>query len=273
VETLCLVNGQRTGLDPTDRGLAYGDGLFETMAAYDGEIRWLDWHLERLEEGCRRLAMPTPERSTIVDEVVSNCPTDGRAVMKLIVTRGLGARGYRPPQTPQLTRVLSVSAWPDYPDAYYHTGIRMQTCALRLAESPLLAGIKHLCRLEQVLAHLELDPKHVQQGLLLDTSGRVIGGTSSNVFIVDGQELITPAITHAGIKGVMRRVVLAAAAEIGVRATERELHLADVLAADELFVTNAVFGIWPVRALDEQNFALGPVTMRLKRHIGGDRVA
>jgi 4-amino-4-deoxychorismate lyase len=263
VNTLWLVNGHSTGVDPADRGLAYGDGVFETMAADAGVIRWFDLHLDRLEEGCRRLEIPAPSRSLLAYEVGACCPKKGRAVVKLIVTRGPGTRGYLPPEPAAPTRVLSISSWPDYPVSHYHLGISARVCQLRLGENPALAGIKHLCRLEQVLAQLELRGHAVQQGLLLDTSGRVVGGTSSNLFVVQDGELTTPALTRCGIKGVMRRAVLETARTLGLRAAERDLTLADVLRADEVFVTNALFGIWPVTDIDGQKFVFGPRTRQL----------
>ena len=268
VNTIWLVNGQSTGIDPADRGLAYGDGLFETMAANDGRIRWLDLHLDRLEEGCRRLEIPAPSRSLLTREIETVCPRKGRVVVKLIVTRGPGTRGYPPPESPAPTRVLAISQWPDYPDSRYRDGISMRTCRLRLGENPALAGIKHLCRLEQVLAQLELRGQPVQQGLMLDASGTVAQGTSSNVFIVAGGELVTPSLTRCGIKGVMRRVVLEASRALAIRAEEREIVPAEVLGADEVFVTNALFGIWPVTELDGRRFAVGPTTERLLAHLG-----
>ena len=268
VNTIWLVNGQSTGIDPADRGLAYGDGLFETMAANDGRIRWLDLHLDRLEEGCRRLEIPAPSRSLLTREIETVCPRKGRVVVKLIVTRGPGTRGYPPPESPAPTRVLAISQWPDYPDSRYRDGISMRTCSLRLGENPALAGIKHLCRLEQVLAQLELRGQPVQQGLMLDASGTVAQGTSSNVFIVVGGELVTPSLTRCGIKGVMRRVVLEASRALAIRAEEREIVPAEVLGADEVFMTNALFGIWPVTELDGRRFAVGPTTERLLAHLG-----
>jgi 4-amino-4-deoxychorismate lyase len=271
VNTLWLVNGQATGVDPADRGLAYGDGLFETMAASEGRIRWLDLHLDRLEEGCRRLEIPAPSRSLIAREIDACCPRKGRAVVKLIVTRGSGARGYPPPEPATPTRVLAISQWPDYPDSYYRNGVGMRTCALRLGENPALAGIKHLCRLEQVLApgaQLELRGQAVQQGLMLDASGGVAQGTNSNVFIVSGGELVTPSLTRCGIKGVMRRVILETARRLDIRADERDVVPAELLGADEVFVTNALFGIWPVTELDGRRFAVGPSTQRLMRELG-----
>jgi 4-amino-4-deoxychorismate lyase len=267
VNTIWLVNGQPVGVDPADRGLAYGDGLFETMAAADGRIRWLDLHLDRLEEGCRRLEFPAPARSLLADEIDAHCPQRGRAVVKLIVTRGAGARGYLPPEPSVPTRVLAVSDWPDFPPAYYD-GIKMRTCRLRLGENPALAGLKHLCRLEQVLAQLELRGQEVQQGLILDASGHAAGGTSSNLFVVSGGKLATPSLARCGIKGVMRRAVLEAARALGIGTDERDIAAAEVHAAEELFVTNALFGLWPVTELDGRRFAFGPLTKRLMTHIG-----
>lgn len=268
MKTLCLVNGQPTGLDPADRGLAYGDGLFETMAASEGSIARLELHFDRLEEGCRRLEIPAPSRSVLEQEIRAHCPRGGRAVVKLIVTRGAGARGYLPPESAVATRVLAISAWPDYPERYYRQGISVHVCKLRLGESPALAGIKHLCRLEQVLAQLELRGHTVQQGLLLDASDNVVGGTSSNLFAVTGSELATPSLMRCGIKGVMRRAVLDATRALGLRTAERDLTLPQILAADELFMTNALFGIWPVAEIDGQRFAIGPTTQRLMQHFG-----
>jgi 4-amino-4-deoxychorismate lyase len=193
VEPLWLVNGRPGGVDPSDRGLAYGDGLFETMGAVNGTIRRLDYHLERLAEGCARLAMPPLDERTIRDEIRAHCPRSGRAVVKLIVTRGPGARGYGPPARSEPTRILSISAWPNHPAENYSAGIRVKVCELRLAEAPRLAGMKHLCRLEQVLAELELG-RSAQQGLLLDASGRVVGGTRCNLFAVRDGRLLTPAL-------------------------------------------------------------------------------
>jgi 4-amino-4-deoxychorismate lyase len=268
VNTRWLVNGQQTGVDPADRGLAYGDGLFETMAANDGRIRWLDLHLDRLEDGCRRLEIPAPSRSLLAQEIDTLCPRKGRAVVKLIVTRGPGARGYSPPEPATPTRLLAVSQWPDYPEQHYRDGIRMRTCRLRLGENPALGGIKHLCRLEHVLAQLELRGHAVQQGLLLDASGHVVGGTTSNVFIVGGAQLSTPSLVRCGIKGVMRRAILEASRSLGIRAEERDIVPAELLGADEVFVTNALFGIWPVTDLDGRHFAVGPMTARFMAELG-----
>lgn len=268
METLWLVNGRRTGVDPADRGLAYGDGLFETMGAADGRIRWLEQHLERLAAGCRRLAITPPDADALRAEIAAHCPRSGRFVVKLIVTRGSGERGYQPPAAPKTTRILGISDWPAYPPTNYSRGIRVRVCAVRIGVSPALAGLKHLCRLEQVLAALELREHDVEQGLLLDTDEHVVGGSSSNVFAVRGRELVTPAVTRNGVAGVMRRVVLESADQAGLTPREAELGLHDLQTADELFMANSLFGIWPVAQLDGRAFSPGAATRRLMRHLG-----
>jgi 4-amino-4-deoxychorismate lyase len=267
LETLWLVNGRHAGIDPADRGLAYGDGLFETMAAIDGRLRWLDYHLERLADGCLRLAIPPIDSSVLLAEIEAHCPKAGRAIVKLIVTRGPGARGYPPPDQSQPTRILGISSWQPYPRRHYTDGIRVGVCAMRLGESPALAGLKHLCRLEQVLAEVELRGRDVEQGLLLDTRGYVVGGTSTNVFAVRGGDLLTPAVTRNGVAGVMRRVVLEGAREAGLKPLETAMTLEDIKDADELFMTNALVGIWPVGRLDERAYVVGPATRRLMRQL------
>ena len=268
VETLWLVNGRATGLDPADRGLAYGDGLFETMAAKDGRIRWLDYHLQRLEHGCQRLGIAPVDWHEIRREIGSHCPQNGRYVVKLIITRGSGARGYRQPESAQPTRILSISSWPNYSTADYTDGIELRTLQFRLGESPALAGLKHLCRLEQVLAQFELRKSGAREGLLLDTSGYVVGGIGSNLFAILGSELTTPQLTRCGVKGVMRRVILESATRIELTAVERDVTPAVLQQADELFMTNALFGIWPVAKLDQHVFKRGGKTLQLMQLLG-----
>jgi 4-amino-4-deoxychorismate lyase len=268
VKTLWLVNGKPTGVDPADRGLAYGDGLFETMAADSGRVRWLEYHLDRLEHGCGSLLLAPPSRALLRDDVAAACPLTGRAALKLILTRGPAARGYAPPEPPPTpTRILGISPWPAYPDDRYTAGIRVQTCHLRLAEGGALAGLKHLNRLEQVLAAHELRGSDAAQGLLRDASGRVIGGTSSNLFVVRRGELVTPLLTRCGVRGVMRRIVMETALALGIATSEQDLELEDIWAADELFMTNAIFGIWPVARIDARSFTVGALTRRLMREL------
>jgi 4-amino-4-deoxychorismate lyase len=268
VNRISIVDARAGGrIDPADRGLAYGDGLFETMACRGGRIRWLEHHLDRLLLGCGRLAIPAPDRGALRRELEARCPAKD-AVVKLIVTRGIGARGYRVPEPAEPALILSINPWPALPAAHYTRGISVRTCTLRLGENPQLAGLKHLCRLEQVLAQMEIDGTSAQEGLVRSSSGYVVGGIACNVFGVRGRRLVTPRISRCGVSGVMRRVVLEHAAQVGIEAVESDLVPADLYASDELFVTNAVIGLKPVAQLDGQGFPVGPVTRELMQRVG-----
>ncbi len=262
-----LVNGEATGLDPSDRGLAYGDGLFETMAACNGQVQRLELHMQRLAKGCRRLQIPL-DVTAIEREVLSLCPPQGRYVIKLIVTRGTGLRGYRIPQPQIPTTIIGISDWPDHPLSHYTQGVRVATLDVRLGRNPALAGMKHLCRLEQVLAWQALSEKDAEEGLLLDEQGLVVSGVACNLFMVRDGGLLTPDLSHSGVCGVMRRAVLERAARLGIRTTTAELHPVDLQRADEIFLTNAVFGIWPVRQLDTQTIRIGDLARTLMRELG-----
>jgi len=243
-----LVNGSETaGIAADDRGLQYGDGLFETMAATGGRIRHLALHLARLEEGCRRLRIPMPSAGLIEDECERVLEGLGTGTVKLTITRGPGPRGYRPPAVPSVTRIVVSSAARPRGDALAPLVIRL--CDTRLGLNPLLAGLKHLNRLEQVMACSEWNDPGIGEGLMLSTDGRLISATAANVFMVEAGRLVTPAIRDCGVAGIMRQVVLAAASDSGLPAAVEDVHPDRLATADEVFVTNAVVGIRPVMEL------------------------
>jgi 4-amino-4-deoxychorismate lyase len=243
-----LVNGREGGsIDPFDRGLAYGDGLFETIAVVDGRPRFLEWHFERLASGARALGFPAPELDSLRTEIAT-VAGEPRCVVKLILTRGAGERGYRPPRKPEPTRIVAGSPWPAAKDSA-GAGARLGWCATRLGRNPALAGIKHLNRLEQVLARSEWDDDAMDEGLMLDEVGQVIGGTQANLFARVGSGWVTPRLDGCGVAGVMRRAYRHWLAGEGVPVAERALAVAEVESASALVLTNALIGARPVRAL------------------------
>jgi 4-amino-4-deoxychorismate lyase len=262
-----LVNGSETaGIAADDRGLQYGDGLFETMAATGGRIPLLPLHLARLEEGCRRLGIPMPSAGLIESECERVLEGLGTGTVKLTITRGPGPRGYRPPAEPSVTRIVASSAARPRGDALVPLVVRL--CDTRLGLNPLLAGLKHLNRLEQVMACSEWDDPEIGEGLMLSTDGRLISATAANVFLVEAGRVVTPAIRDCGVAGVMRQVVLAAAEDGGQLAAIEDLHPERLVAADEVFVTNAVVGIRPVQELvGVRRWATGAVTRALMDRI------
>ena len=248
-------------LDPRDRGLQYGDGLFETMAVRDGRIPWLAYHLRRLEAGCERLRIAAPAAGPLREEIGACAAGQSRAIIKLIVTRGVGGRGYRPDPHARGRHFVLRYPWPAHAQRRAREGVRLRVCRTRLAINPALAGLKHLNRLEQVLARMEWhDEERFQEGLMLDCQERVIEGTMTNLFIVRGGALLTPDLSTSGVAGVMREIILELAAQRALFCRETVLRLPDIGQAEEVFVCNSVVGIWPVVALNQWQYPFGPVT-------------
>lgn len=261
----CWIDGQPAeGLPITDRGLHYGDGLFETMAVKGGRIARLGMHLERLREGCARLRMPALDDMLLNRELESAARGQTKAVLKLMVTRGSG-RGYRPPVDISPSRVLLRYPWPDYPLEWSEQGIELRVCHTRLSVNPLLAGLKHMNRLEQVMARAEWSDGP-QEGLMLDTEDRVIEGTMTNLFASPAPgQLLTPELGQSGVAGVMRRHIIEQAGQMGVRIEAREISLVELMDQQELFMCNSIIGIWPVRRIDARSYGIGPMARLAQR--------
>ncbi|MEJ6593510.1 MAG: aminodeoxychorismate lyase [SAR86 cluster bacterium] len=255
-----LINGlSGDSILAADRGLAYGDGVFETVRVVNGRPILLELHLARLNRGCKRLGLDL-DSQCLQDEVQALCTgsNPGDQILKIIVTRGIGGRGYRSDNIQQANRYISINAYV-FDAQMSQTGCALHLCETTLARQPLLAGIKHLNRLEQVLAAAEL-PADYQEGLMRDTRGHMIEGIRSNLFIVTAGALITPDLSNSGVCGVMRELICQLL-PVQIKA----LDLGAVLAAEEVFVCNSVFGIYPVTRIDAAGqplatFPVGRVT-------------
>lgn len=254
------------GISVADRGLQYGDGLFETIAVTGGGSPCLwDRHMQRLQTGCRRLGIACPPPEQLLSDCLRETAGRKRGVLKLLLTRGAGGRGYRPPAAAEPTCIVAFHAWPDYPSRWWRDGIRLRFCSTPLGENPVLAGIKHLNRLEQVLAQAEWNDPEIAEGLMSDTGGRVVEGTMSNLFLVRDETLLTPDLSRCGVAGVMRGLVLDLAREQGIYLAERAIVPADLETADALFVTNSLIGLWPVRELERRHYTVDAIPVRLRR--------
>lgn len=261
-----LINGERGhSVDVSDRGFQYGDGVFETFAVCKGKPLFFQRHINRLLRGCTALRIPPPDPAILASEARQLASTADSAVLKLMVTRGSGGRGYRQPNPISPTRVFGLHPFPVYPSDYQTDGVVLRFCEQRLASNPILAGIKHMNRLEQILARAEWADDAIQEGLMLDYEGHVIEGTMSNLFVVKDGVLLTPDLSRCGIKGILREMVINSAADHDIGVEETQLDQASVLGADEVFVTNSVIGVWPVKQLDEQCFKVGRITRRMQQ--------
>ncbi len=261
--TTRIYSGERRtdALDPLDRGLAYGDGVFETILIHHGAPVWWNAHLLRLLRGCAALGIASPDPEFLraqTDALIVGCT---RGVLKLIVTRGVGERGYAPPQHAAQTIVLTLSDVATQSPAA--DGLVLRWCATPLAIQPRLAGIKHLNRLEQVIARAEWNDAAIHEGLQCDTSGRVVGATSANLFVLRDGRWLTPPVDHCGIAGICRAWVL----EHVVGSAETVLTRADVESADAIVLCNAVRGILAVAVLGAQHWPPHPQTIALQKRL------
>lgn len=242
-----LVNGASgNNINAGDRGLAYGDGVFRTLRMR--AARPLGWERQyaKLQHDCSALSIPCPSEQLLYGELQQLGEAQPDGVAKIIITRGISARGYAPPARPETTRILSVTPYAGYPAGYSTQGVRVHICKVRLGHQPALAGIKHLNRLENVLAAGEWQDQDVPEGLLSDIAGNVICGTRSNLFMVRDGVLCTPGLTRCGVAGVQRDRVMEWGRQHGVTCKVADLGMEEVQSADEIFLVNSVFGLWPV---------------------------
>lgn len=267
---MILVNGAAGApLPATDRGLAYGDGVFRTFAIRNGLAQHWPRHYDKLRRDCTALDLVCPESAVFERDIAALSTAVSDCAVKVMVTRGSGERGYRVPIDAVPTRIVISSPLPRYPAEYQRDGVRVRRCSLKLSRQPALAGVKHLNRLENVLARSEWNDPAIAEGLLCDSEGKLIGGTMSNVFIVERGMLVTPDLSGCGIEGVTRDRVIDAAAASGIGCRVEPVDWVRLRAADEVFLVNSLIGLWRVREIDGEECAAGPVATGLRALLDG----
>ena len=265
---MMLVNGMQTdAVSARDRGLTYGDGVFRTFPLRAGKPLLWRRQFAKLAHDCRVLKIDCPAPAVLERDLALIAATESACVVKIIVTRGNGARGYAMPVPSTPTRIISASPLPECPTGFCEEGVRVHLCRTRLALQPALAGIKHLNRLENVLARSEWDDPEFAEGLMCDTDDNVICGTMSNLFIVKDGALHTPQLNRCGVAGVMRDLVIELAGEHAIALKVAVIGIDELLAADELFVVNSVIGLWPVAALDRRVWKAGSLSAKFRHWI------
>ena len=244
-----LINGESDQqIDVADRGLNYGDGVFETIQIRNGVALLWQQHLARMRHGAARLKIPFNDTTAALffsDFAVLVNQFSGTGVLKLVLTRGNAERGYKIVDNP-VTRITTLSSMPDLADLQCD-GVSVLLCQTQLARQPLLAGIKHLNRLEQVMARSEWSHNGITEGIVCDTDGFVIEGCMSNLFWIKGNTLFTPTLSHSGVRGVIRNLLLELCdKEQLLSISEGFYKIQDLLNADEIFVTNSAFDVLAV---------------------------
>ena len=267
---LTLINGEISEhISISDRGLQYGDGVFETIAVHHGQPLLWQQHIARLLDGCERLDIkPAPDTESLRQHADELCADAQQAVLKVLVTRGESGRGYAIPAQCRPNRIVMLSSWPTYPRDYADTGVEVRICNTRISRNPALAGIKHLNRLEQVLARSEWQSQYAE-GLMLDDEGNIIEGTMTNLFLCSQGTLLTPDLSQSGVTGIMRDVVLDRAREMLLPCQVTWITREMLDRAEEVFLTNSVIGIWPVRRIESIQYDVGDTTRRLQKEIEG----
>ncbi len=254
------INGVRERSNfAADRGLEFGDGLFETIRYHEGKFIALDFHLNRLAIGLKRLYFPDciSRVKSELDVVLAHLTSSSskNIIVRLTVTRGAGARGYEPALTSSINIIIKSSVV-ECSSVQQSCPIKAGISNFRLSLQPVLAGIKHTNRLEQVLASLERRKRDLDELLLVDINNIPISFISGNLFIREYKTLLTPILESNGIHGTRRHLILSRlAAECGYSAFERNLSEERILSADEIIFCNTVQGVRSISQLDDRQFA------------------
>jgi 4-amino-4-deoxychorismate lyase len=261
---MILVNGTiGDTVSASDRGLMYGDGVFRTLRIHGGLPYQWERHYQKLHKDCERLAIRCPDKAVLTAELAQIGTVDADCVAKIIVTRGLSQRGYAIAPGP-VTRIVQSSPLPSHPMAFQEEGVRVRICDIRLAEQPRLAGIKHLNRLENVLARMEWNDPDIPEGLMLDGAGHVVEGIMTNLFARIGDILHTPDLDRCGVAGVQRDLIMEQASQWGLSIRISNLSVEFLKKADEVVLCNSIIGAWQVRELEERPWHPGSLAKKIR---------
>lgn len=262
---MILVNGVAAEtVAATDRGLAYGDGVFRTLLSKRGRVRWWPHQYRKLQQDCAALEIACPPEEVLSKEVERVTDPAVDEAVKIIVTRGSGARSYAPPQPASPNRIVMSFPVPDYPPEFGRSGIKVHLCRTALSFQPRLAGVKHLNRLENVLARAEWSDPSMPEGLVADADGNIVGGIMTNLFIVEGGRLVTPELSRRGVAGVTRARIIAATRKAGMGCREEAISQARLLDAEEALLTNSVVGVWQIKECAGRNWKPGEHVTRVR---------
>jgi len=263
----CSINGQQqTDIAITDRGLAYGDGIFTTAKIVNGQVVLLEKHIERLTHGCQHLKLQLPANSDLKAQLTAVVRGYSLAVLKVMITAGSGGRGYsRLGLSERATNIIIMIT--DFPSQYemlVQQGITLGDSKHQISTSPMLGGIKHLNRLEQVILRAELDERSEDDLIVTNCQGNVIEATSSNIFYWQNEQLCTPEISTSGVDGIIRQAIIARKDDVKVRQTTFE----DLKHAQAMFISNSLMGIMPVKTYNNRLLTIDLV-LKLQREMKG----
>ncbi len=266
-----LINGGvNQTISPLDRGFAYGDGVFRTLKMVNGQPQHWPQHYQKLVADCAAISIVCPSAELLMSDLIQLFKPNELAVAKIIITRGEGERGYAPPAVTMPVRVVIKSAMSQYAEASYTNGVELYLCETRLNVQPKLAGIKHLNRLENVLARMEWKNDAIFDGLMLDSDGNAIECTMSNIFARFGDTLITPNLNQCGVAGITRQQIISHAVPLNIQIEITSLPLALLIEADEVIICNSLYGAFQVNKIDVNTWKPGNLAKKIRELLTHD---
>jgi len=252
----CLVNGIRQNhIEIQNRGIAYGDGLFTTAKVLNGSIEYLSAHIERLIFGCKKLGITPPSKQELIKQLTSVAKDYSLAVLKVIITANSGGRGYARAKCNEHDLIIMIHDYPHHYDALANVGIKLGLSKQQMGINPMLAGLKHLNRLEQVLLKEELSIRAEDDLLVANINNEIIEATSANLFVLLKGKWHTPDVSQSGVNGIMRQAILQRFPDTIIK----PLILDDIIQAQAMFICNCIMGIMPVSIFNDLALSLTPV--------------
>ncbi|MGD8108992.1 aminodeoxychorismate lyase [Vibrio sp. TRT 17S01] len=265
------INGMKTENHMVkDRSFQYGDGCFTTLLTRKGEPALWPCHVNRMNACLEKLSIPLPDWQQIESWVRQAALSDDKAGIKIHISRGEGGRGYSPQGVINPTVTISTFPYPELYADYRHQGMILGVCEQRLGLNPMLAGHKHNNRLEQVLLKAEMDNQGYVDGVVLDINEHVIETTMANLFWTKNDVLFTPDLTNSGVVGVMRAQVLEFAQANHWELLIGHFSLSDIENADEVFITNSILGVVPIKNIKQKCYPIGKITKMIQENISCD---
>lgn len=262
------VNGvQADTVSVSDRGFSYGDGIFTTIKVVDGHCQLLTQHLIRLQQGITALAISQIDFKALLDDIKGKALTLHSGVIKIVITRGIGQRGYSSVGCDSPTTVVSTNPLPSHYELWQQQGIDIGVSTVALGINPLTAGLKHLNRLEQVLVKQQVDEYGWADALVLDCQACIIETSMANIFWRTGDVLYTPSLDFSGVKGLVRQEIMALAQQWSLPMVEDRFKLSSIFDSDEIFITNCLMGVVPITGIESKSYAIGDLTRRLQKSI------
>lgn len=251
----CINGAEAEYIAVSDRAMQYGDGCFSTILVEQGKPRLWPLHQARFEKTLAALSIPMPDWLTVqqqVERLAANFVSKG--VVKVLISRGSGGRGYSPTGCESPSVVISHSPFPKHYHGWQQVGIELGVCQQALGLSPMLAGFKHLNRLEQVLLKQEIESCNWADAVVCDVLGQVVETSASNIFWRKGNTIFTPDLSMAGVCGVMRSHVMTLIKSTPYCLEIVKSPLDALLCADEVFITNALMALVPINQINEHSF-------------------